>query len=203
MLLSKDEKLLYVALANADALATIDTASGQVIHLSSTRLPKQEFAGTSPHALAQSADGSRLFVADASINAVAVFDTTKLPHTNAASPLPDEALGFIPTEWYPSALATIGDDLLIATAKGRGTGPNNGDNEGAHKGHRSHPYIATLLYGSISRLNFRQAEEHLPDLTRQVGESNLFHSDPGRIQFRRWFESNSPRDLRHQRESHL
>jgi len=78
MLLSKDEKLLYVALANADALATVDAASGEVIHLSSTRLPKQEFAGTYPNALAQSSDGKRLFVADASINAVAVFDTARL-----------------------------------------------------------------------------------------------------------------------------
>lgn len=184
MLLSKDEKLLYVALANADALATIDTLSGEVIHLSSTRVPKQEFAGTYPNALAQSSDGKRLFVADASINAVAVFDTAKLSQRSIVFPLPDEALGFIPTEWYPSALATIGDDLLIATAKGRGTGPNNGADEVERKRYRSHPYIVTLLYGSISRLNFRQAEEHLPDLTRQVGESNLFHSDPGRIQFR-------------------
>ncbi|HTE89677.1 MAG TPA: hypothetical protein VK639_12010, partial [Terriglobales bacterium] len=184
MLLSKDEKLLYVALANADALATVDAASGEVIHLSSTRLPKQEFAGTYPNALAQSSDGKRLFVADASINAVAVFDTARLSERSVVFPLPDDALGFIPTEWYPSALATIGDDLLIATAKGHGTGPNNGDNDAGHKGHRSHPYIATLLYGSISRVNFRQAEEHLADLTRQVGESNLFHSDPGRIQFR-------------------
>ena len=32
---------------------------------------------------------------------------------------------FIPTDWYPSALAAHGDDLLIATAKGESTGPNN------------------------------------------------------------------------------
>ena len=184
MLLSHDEKLLHVALANADAVATVDTASGEMIHLSSTRLPKQEFAGTYPNALTQSSDGKRLFVADASINAVAVFDTAGLSQKSVTFPLSDEALGFIPTEWYPSALATIGDDLLIATAKGRGTGPNNGADEVERKRHRSHPYIVTLLYGSISRLNLRQAEEHLVDLTRQVGESNLFHSDPGRILFR-------------------
>src|SRR5205085_7563080 len=138
-----------------------------------TRLPKQEFAGTYPNALAQSDDGKRLFVANASINGVAVFDTARLSQRSVGFPLPDEALGFIPTEWYPSALATIGDDLLIASAKGHGTGSNNGDNEAGHKGHRSHPYIATLLYGSISRLNLHQAEDHLADLTRQVGESNL------------------------------
>ena len=33
--------------------------------------------------------------------------------------------GFIPTEWYPSALAIAGDDLLIASAKGESSGPDN------------------------------------------------------------------------------
>src|SRR5436189_5575325 len=156
-------------------MATIDIESGQMIHLSATRLPKQEFAGTYPNALTQSSDGKRLFVADASNNAIAVFDAAGLSQKSVAFPLPDEALGFIPTEWYPSALATIGDDLLIATAKGRGTGPNNGADEVERKKRRSHPYIVTLLYGSISRLNFRQADEHLPDLTRQGVESTLCH----------------------------
>src|SRR5207244_8880992 len=71
-----------------------------------------------------------------------------------------------------------------ANAKGGSTVANNRESELERKGDRMHPYIVTLLYGSISRLNFRQAEEHLPELTRQVGETNLFHSDPGRIQFR-------------------
>ena len=72
---------------------------------------------------------TRLFVADSSLNAVAVFDAATLTKPGISFPLPREALGFIPTDWYPSALAVHGDDLLIATAKGEGAGPNSGISE--------------------------------------------------------------------------
>ena len=193
LLLSPDEKFLYVALSNADAVAAIDTASGQVVHLSSTNLPGQEHAGTYPSALTLSPDGTRLFVADASLNAVAVFDTAILVKPGIAVPLPPEALGFIPTDWYPSALAAQGEDLLIATAKGESSGPNSGISQLKNeRRHREHPYIATLMYGSLSRLNFRNAEKHLPELTMRVKESNLFNSDPGKITFK-----SGPNPIRH------
>jgi DNA-binding beta-propeller fold protein YncE len=185
LLLAANEKWLYVALSNADAVAVVDTASGQVIHLSSTNLPGQQHAGTYPSALAQSPDGMRLFVADASLNAVAMFDTAELVKPGIAFPLPQEALGFIPADWYPSALAVHGDDLLIATAKGESSGPDSGISQlKSERRHREHPYIVTLMYGSLSRLNFRNAEKDLPELTHRVKESNLFLSDPGKITFR-------------------
>ncbi len=185
LLLSPDEKWLYVALSNADAIATVDTASGSVIHLASTNLAGQEHAGTYPTALAQSPDGTRLFVADSSLNAVAVFDSAALTKPGITFPLPQQALGFIPTDWYPSALAVRGDDLLIATAKGEGTGPNGGISQlKSERRRREHPYIPTLMYGSLSRLNIRKVEARLPELTQKVKESNLFNSDPGKITFR-------------------
>jgi DNA-binding beta-propeller fold protein YncE len=185
LLLSPDEKLLYVTLSNADAVATVDTSSGKVIHLSSTNVARQEHAGTYPSALAQSPDGRRLFVADSSLNAVAVFDTAVLAKPEISFPLPQEALGFIPTDWYPSAVSAVGDDLLIATAKGQSTGPNSGiSGLKQEKRRREHPYIPTLMYGSLSRLNFRDAENDLPNLTKRVEEGNLFLSDPGKVQFR-------------------
>jgi DNA-binding beta-propeller fold protein YncE len=182
LLLSPDEKLLYVALSNADAVATVDTSSGEVIHLASTNSPRQEQGGSYPSALAQSADGGRVFVADASLNAVAVFDAAALAKRGISFPLPQEALGFIPTDWYPSALATAGDDLLIAAGKGQGSGPSNGISElKGERRRRKHPYIPTLVYGSLSRLNFRSAEKDLARLTERVEESNLFLSDPGKV----------------------
>jgi len=57
---------------------------------------------------------------------LAIFDTANLTKTNTPD-TPERAAGFVPTEWYPTALATRGSDLWIATAKGQGTGPNNGD----------------------------------------------------------------------------
>ncbi|PYX85147.1 MAG: hypothetical protein DMG68_18635 [Acidobacteria bacterium] len=98
---------------------------------------------------------------------------------------PASPLGFIPTDWYPSALAVNGNDLLIATAKGQGTGPNNGTSELViEKRHREHPYIPTLLRGSLARVNFRNAVENISELTRAVEDDNLVHSDPGKIEFR-------------------
>ena len=127
MLLSPDEKTLFVALSNADAVAVVSTESAQILALLNTAVRNQEFAGTYPSALAESSDGKRLFVADASLDAAAVFDTAKLKFNSASTETATvSALGFIPTDWYPSALAVHGDELLIATAKGQGTGPNNG-----------------------------------------------------------------------------
>src|SRR5436309_6006031 len=148
-------------------------------------LQDQKFSGTFPTALAQSTDGKQLFVADSSLNAIAIFDVSRI---NPSNPVYDvaaqRALGFIPTGWYPSALAVIGDNLLVATAKGEGTGPNNGPNAVKEEGpRRRHPYIVSLLYGSISRIHIPTIKEELPELTRQVEESNLLHRDPGKIEF--------------------
>ena len=186
MLLSPDEKLLYVALSNADRVAVVSTDTGRPQRFLDTTVPGQKSAGTYPIALALSKDGERVFVANASLNAVATFSTQSASSTpTGVSEIPlERASGFIPTEWYPSALATVGDDLLIATSKGQGTGPNSGpDNLHNEKRHRDHPYIATLLYGSIARLKIQDIKKQLPELTRQVEESNLLHSAPGQIQF--------------------
>jgi len=185
LLLSPDEKLLYVALANADAVAVVNTESAKLLHVASTNLSGQKYAGSVPNALAQSADGSRLFVADASLNAIAVFDTRHFSEGGLTVPAPDEAMGFVPTDWYPSALALRGDDLFIASAKGTGSGPNNGVSElKAEKRHSAHPYIPTLIRASVARINFKKAEQNLPELTREVEADNLIHADPGKIEFR-------------------
>jgi DNA-binding beta-propeller fold protein YncE len=188
ILLSPDETLLYVALSNSDAVAVVSPESGRVVAFLNTTVRAQQYAGTYPIALAQSQDGKRLFVADASSNAIAAFDTSDVrpafdPNDPAAvlSLLP---LGFIPTDWYPSALAVQGDDLLIATAKGQGTRPNAGPGKTPWEiRHHEHPYIATLLRGSIARLNIPSTLGKLEELTRVVERDNLLHNDPGTIQF--------------------
>ncbi len=181
--LSPDEKLLYVALSNADSVAVVSTASANAVAFLSTTVRNQEFAGTYPSALSQSADGTKLFVADASSNAVAVFDTSKLSGNGAiASDVP--AMGFIPTDWYPSAVAVQGDDLLIATAKGQGTGPNREMGKTPYEiKHHAHAYIPTLLRGSIARLNIASTLGKLEELTRIVEHDNLLHDNPGSIHF--------------------
>jgi WD40 repeat protein len=184
LLLSPDEKILYVALSNADTVAVVATDAGLPFHLLNTGIRGQKLAGTYPNALAQSADGSRLFVADASLNAVGVFDTSGLMRRAPTQNSPSAALGFIPTDWYPSALAVRGNDLLIASAKGEGTGPNNFPGHTDYeRRHREKAYIPTLLAGSVARLKISEVEKRLDELTRQVFADNLLRNDPGQIRF--------------------
>jgi DNA-binding beta-propeller fold protein YncE len=180
MLLSTDDQLLFVALSNNDAVAVVDTANGKLLRLLSTRMQGENLGGTFPNALAESSDGRRLFVADASADAVAVFDISGLKTGVREQTAPQTALGFIPTEWYPTALALRGDDLLIASGKGEGTGANPDHTQRAN----DTGYIPTLLHGSIARVSVSQAEPQLAKFTREVEQSNLIKSDPGQIVFR-------------------
>ena len=168
LLLSADEKLLFAALANTDEVAVIETNAGSVLRYLSTRLPGQEFLGAIPKALAQTGDGKRLFVANAGSDAVSVFDLAQRT---------DKPAGFIPTEWYPTALAVHGDDLLIASGKSQGTGPN------ASAADSSRVYIANLLHGSLARVSISSSERNLEQLTREVEESNLMNGRTGAIEF--------------------
>jgi DNA-binding beta-propeller fold protein YncE len=186
LLLSPDGKTLYVALSNADKIASLSTADNwgmtPVGVLLATGLDAETpnvSRGTYPIALAISGDGKHLFVADASLNAVRVIGTSpQLGDTSYWKP------SFIPTDWYPSALAVHGDDLLIATAKGEGTRANKDMGKTAYETkHHDHPYIATLLRGSIARLNIPSTLEKLPELTQTVERDNLLHSDPGTMAF--------------------
>ena len=177
--LSPDEKRLYVALANADAVAVVDTAKGTVAGTLSTLLPGQKFAGSYPNALAVSADGRRLFVADASANAVGIYDVSSEAVIGSAQPL-----GFVPTEWYPTALALKGGDLFVVTGKGHGTGPNNApEASAALRNQRRRPYIASLIRGSIARLHLNEIENNLTSLTAEVEQTNLMQSQASAIPF--------------------
>ncbi len=190
LLLSPNEKTLYVALSNVDEVAMVGTENGQPIDFLSTSVFNRNLAGASSHALkgsypsafAESEDGKYLFVADSSLDAVAVFDLTSFKTGQTPGDLVIH--GFIPTDWYPSALAVHGDDLLIATAKGQGTRPNKGSGKTAWEiRYHEHPYIPTLLRGSIARLNISSTLGKLDELTRVVEHDNLLHNDPGTIQF--------------------
>jgi DNA-binding beta-propeller fold protein YncE len=183
MLLSPDEKMLYVALSNADTVAVVDAETGTFRGQLNRIMREKEVAlGLCPTALAQSKDGKRLFVAYSCVNAVGVFDVSSFSTDKTVQGQGD--IGLIPTDWYPTALAVQGDDLLIATAKGVGTGPNNGMGKTASEMKRhGHPYIPTLLRGSIARLKISDTMNRLPGLTRIAEQNNLFNSDPGTILF--------------------
>ena len=70
-----------------------------------------------PFGMALTADESRLYVACAGLNAVAVIDLAK-----------QQLAGYMPAGWFPSMVALAADDrtLLVSSAKGLGSGPNGG-----------------------------------------------------------------------------
>jgi len=180
MALNSAEDTLLVAASNSDLdyVLAFDIKTAQIVRRFHANLdtPLRSAPGSVPESVAFSPDGTRLFAACASLDAVAVFD--------ARAKDDPQPLGFIPTEWYPSALAIAGNDLLIATAKGESSGPNN--MQGTLKGERKrkeHPYIATLIGGSIQRLSLADIDKNLAAYTHQVEEDNLIHSDGGKSEF--------------------
>src|SRR5438874_1365119 len=172
LLLSPDQTRLYVALANTDEVAVIERPSGSCFYLSA-QLPVQRYGGNFAISLAITPDGNRLFVAKASSDAVAVFDN---PRPNL------KPRGFIPTEWYPTALAVHKGELFIATGKGKGTGPNKGL-AGKVDGKERTGYIPTLLHGSLARLPIADIDSHLAGWTDEVMASNLMRGNSDQIAF--------------------
>ncbi|HWC15718.1 MAG TPA: bifunctional YncE family protein/alkaline phosphatase family protein [Terriglobales bacterium] len=172
LLLSPDEKRLYVALANTDEVAVVERQNGNTFYLS-TKLPDQQYGGNFPTALAITADGQRLFVANASSDAIAVFDN---PQANA------KPSGFIPSQWYPTAVVVHDGELFIATGKGQSTGPNKGLT-GKMNGKDRTSYIATLLHGSLARIPVREIDSRLSEWTEQVMASNLMRGNADQIAF--------------------
>ena len=188
--LSPDGRTLYVALANRDAVAAVNVAGDRfaVKGFFDTRLPHQSYFGAEPVALALNADGSRLYVANMATDAVAVIDTHKLT-ANTKQTLMVEPDGFIPTEWMPISMAFVPSAqngmLYVATAKGKGTGPNNFPQKQAGRSGRPRgtTYIGTLLYGSLASLHSAQIAPNLAGWTQNVLASNRMKAAQEQIAF--------------------
>ncbi|WP_260705044.1 bifunctional YncE family protein/alkaline phosphatase family protein [Edaphobacter flagellatus] len=182
-------RVLYVALANRDAVAAVGIDKGQfaVKGYFDTRLPGQSYFGAEPDALAVSADGKRLYVGNQATDAVAVMDTTKLTAKTATKGMV-EPVGFLPTEWMPTAMTMVDGKLYVATAKGKGTGPNNfpqrvTEETKAKYGKSKSTYIGTLIYGSVATLDVAAMEKELPKWTAEVLESNRMKAAEEKIRF--------------------
>jgi len=193
--ISPDGSTMYVALANRDAVAAVKVGGGAfaIKGFFDTRLPRQTYFGAEPEALALNADGSRLYVANAISDAIAVIDTTKLTGKIARTGMV-EPIGFAPTEWMPMSMVFLpgsggakpGGKLYVATAKGKGAGPNGtpmkADIEDRHF-IRPYTYIATLMHGSLATLDAAEMEASLAQSTQVVLESNRMKAAQEKIVF--------------------
>jgi hypothetical protein len=113
LLTNRSGSRLFVTLSGSDQIAVVDTRSFKLEPSLKDPAPAGPSEGSTPNALALSADEKNLFVSEANNNAIAVFDlaTSRLK-------------GRIPTDWYPTGIVTAAQQLLILTGKGRGSRPN-------------------------------------------------------------------------------
>ena len=104
---------LFVALGGSDRIAVVDLHTRKILNTFKDAAPGAPSEGSTPNALAISPDGRTLYAAEGDNNAIAVFEirTGKL-------------LGRIPTDWYPTAVVSTRDRLLVLSGKGHGSRPN-------------------------------------------------------------------------------
>ncbi|MFI5279333.1 MAG: bifunctional YncE family protein/alkaline phosphatase family protein [Gemmatimonadales bacterium] len=124
MLLNASGTRLFVASGSTDRVSVVDTRAGRVVAELLDPPPSGVREGSTPNALALSDDGTRLFAAEADANAVAVFDLSAQAADVPGAAGSDALSGRIPTGWFPTALVVSGDTIIVANAKGSGTGPN-------------------------------------------------------------------------------
>ena len=116
--------------------------------------------GIIPFGLAVSPDEKRVYVAESGLNAIGIIDVETLA-----------VIGHIPTAWFPAKLKITpdGKKVVVANAKGYGSGPNGGRNyvvgsEGS--------YIGSLMKGTVQVIDI-PTDEKLADLTKQVIANNF------------------------------
>ena len=157
------DQYVFVSNGTNDNITVIDVEDDAVITHITLHLDDRlkHFRGHIPFGLALSPDKTRLYVAESGINAVGVIDIKTL-----------KLIGHIPAGWFPSKLKVTpdGKSLVIANAKGYGSGPNAGPdfNPSVYGS-----YIGSLMRGSVSIIPIPD-DRQLPSLTEQVIKNN-FH----------------------------
>jgi YVTN family beta-propeller protein len=116
--------------------------------------------GVIPFGLAVSPDEKRVYVAESGVNAVGVIDVESLT-----------VIGHIPTGWFPAKLKVTpdGKNLIVANAKGYGSGPNGGS---SFKAGNSGTYIGSLMNGTVQVIGIPD-DKKLKEYSQQVSENNF------------------------------
>jgi YVTN family beta-propeller protein len=156
------DKYVFVSNATNDNISVISIEKDTVINnifLKPDHRIKQ-FRGVIPFGLALSPDQKRLYVAESGINAVAVIDVKD-----------QKVLGHIPAGWFPSKIKVSkdGKKLIIANAKGYGSGVNGGrDFKRGPEG----SYIGSLMKGTVQVVDV-PSDKQLQEMTQQVISNNF------------------------------
>ncbi len=186
---SPDGRHVVVANSGSDTLSVIETKTDSVVEKIWTRPPADLFSAT-PNALAFDKSGKRLFVCNATQNAVGVilFDAADKEST---------LLGLIPVGWFPGAIVHDPFRNQVCVGNIKGIGSTKKLKEGEKPKLSSKDYFGTVsivpvpdakalaTYTAVSHTNIRQETfEHakLParpgqparPVPERVGEPSVF-----------------------------
>ncbi len=156
-------KRIYVSNAAQDSITIVNAHNNRVEKTLVLEPAKslRGLRGVLPFGMALSPDETRLYVACAGINAIAVVDAQA-----------EAVLGYFPTAWFPARveMSSDGKTLYVANAKGFGAGPNGGaDFTAGPEG----TYIGDITKGEVSVIPVPMDAE-LNGLTAQVMRNNGF-----------------------------
>ncbi len=156
------KKYIFVSNGNNDTISVIDSKTFELKKDVLLTLDKRlkGLRGIIPFGLSISSDYRTVFVAESGINAVGVIDTESL-----------KVKGHIPVGWFPSKVKVSSDNkyIVVANAKGYGSGPNGGKN---FKGSSEFSYIGYLMKGTVSIIKIPNTKE-LKKYSKMVLNNNF------------------------------
>ncbi len=164
--LAATDSYVFISNGNNDNISVIDIKTDKIVKEIFIRPHEavKHFRGVIPFGLAVDPEHKKLFVAESGINAVGVIDIKSL-----------EVEGHIPVGWFPSKLKVTPDNkkLIVANAKGYGSGPNGGaDYNAGPEG----TYIGNLMKGTVSLIDL-PSDAELSSLTEKVIVNNFTITD--------------------------
>ncbi len=137
-----NQNALFVTNTFDDSVSVVNTTTDKVVQTISTRPWPSSKVGYAPNSVTLTADG-HLLVTLGRANAVAVYRYSGNPQE------PVTYIGLLPTDYYPSDVATVGDQVVVTNTRGidaRGPELNFDKGQGTvlATGHGTHSTTASL-----------------------------------------------------------
>lgn len=177
LVLTKNGDFAYVACSDDNAVSIVDLKAGKTVETLVATLYPEAPTGSTSNSVALSPDEKTLYVANADNNCLAVFDISNRKSS--------QAIGFIPTGWYPTSVRVLGKKIFVANGKGFSSfanpdGPNPVNkvhNVAYQKGDKETlmkiQYIGNLMKGTLSIIETPNAKE-LAEYARQVYQNTPY-----------------------------
>jgi len=160
---------LFVACSNDNTIHVIDTNTLEVVERLSTTLTPFAPEGSTPDAIEIDNKRKLLYVANADNNSIAVIRIAVRGHS--------AVIGFIPTGWYPSALALAENNNMLFIGNGKGE-EGHPDLKGVGSPLASKwggdETVKTLQKSSIEVLSVANLRQSLPKWTHEVIENTPY-----------------------------